>query len=182
MTFCAADFEVPSIRTRVFIIGAALGTPLPNEPEKTCKKPQDWKTIRSAWSGLPHLIDGGGQTVGAAAEEFAAGSLDAPIACAVLYNHQCQGGWRRWKTAPGKMEWDKPAPTVLCKPSDMWACRHPDQDRLVSVRELCRVQTFPDSLRIRGVLSSQYKQVGNSVPCKLGEAVGRELLKVLEAS
>jgi DNA (cytosine-5)-methyltransferase 1 len=52
---------------------------------------------------------------------------------------------------------------------------HPDQLRLVSLREGARLQAFPDRVRFTGPRRAQYEQVGNAVPPLLGYAVGRTL-------
>jgi len=49
---------------------------------------------------------------------------------------------------------------------------HPTQHRLISMREAARLQSFPDSYRFMGSLSSRYKQIGNAVPPLLARAVG----------
>jgi DNA (cytosine-5)-methyltransferase 1 len=43
------------------------------------------------------------------------------------------------------------------------------------MKELCRLQTFPDDIRIVGSRFSVQKQVGNAVPSLLGEVLGREI-------
>ena len=48
---------------------------------------------------------------------------------------------------------------------------HPKQDRLISMREAARLQSFTDRFRFLGSLSSRYKQIGNAVPPLLARAV-----------
>jgi DNA (cytosine-5)-methyltransferase 1 len=43
------------------------------------------------------------------------------------------------------------------------------------MRELCRLQTFPDDLTIQGNQQAIQKQVGNAVPSLLAEVLAREI-------
>ncbi len=52
---------------------------------------------------------------------------------------------------------------------------HPTQDRMISLREAARLQSFPDRYRFFGSKSSIYKQIGNAVPPLLARAVGQML-------
>lgn len=56
---------------------------------------------------------------------------------------------------------------------------HPNQPRGLSAREAARVQTFPDNFLIRGSQNKWYAQVGNAVPVKLAEFIGKEIIKYL---
>ena len=57
---------------------------------------------------------------------------------------------------------------------------HPEQHRVVSVRECARSQGFPDSYQLTGSILDKHRQVGNAVPPPLGLALGREILKALQ--
>ena len=56
---------------------------------------------------------------------------------------------------------------------------HPSQPRGLSSREAARVQTFPDSYVFRGSQNNWYAQIGNAVPVKLAEVIGRNIIKHL---
>ncbi|WP_322958369.1 DNA cytosine methyltransferase [Mycoplasmopsis felis] len=51
---------------------------------------------------------------------------------------------------------------------------------LINIRESARIQTFPDEWVFTGNISSQYKQIGNAVPCNLALEVGKEIYKSLK--
>lgn len=54
---------------------------------------------------------------------------------------------------------------------------HPEQTRVVSVRECARSQGFPDTYRFYGNILDKHRQVGNAVPPPMGRALGMEILK-----
>ena len=56
---------------------------------------------------------------------------------------------------------------------------HPTQARGLSAREAARVQTFPDDFLLRGSQNKWYAQVGNAVPVKLAEIIGKHIIKHL---
>ena len=57
---------------------------------------------------------------------------------------------------------------------------HPRQSRTLTVREAARLQTFPDDFRFSGPPSAAFKQIGNAVPVRLGENIGKSVLDSLE--
>ncbi len=79
-----------------------------------------------------------------------------------------------------RIGWDEPSLTLTCSPAQKQTERcHPDETRPFTVREYARIQTFPDEWRFMGSVSQQYKQIGNAVPCNLGEEIGYSLIKCL---
>ncbi|TXT55274.1 MAG: hypothetical protein BAJATHORv1_40185 [Candidatus Thorarchaeota archaeon] len=52
---------------------------------------------------------------------------------------------------------------------------HPDQDRLISLREGARLQSFPDDYRFLGSQTSMYKQIGNAVPPLLARSIAESI-------
>lgn len=82
----------------------------------------------------------------------------------------------------GRLHPDGIASTILTKCDPHWGTFiHPTQERIISVREAARLQTFPDRVRIFGSLVDQYKQVGNAVPPLLSKAIGLQIRKCLES-
>ena len=45
-------------------------------------------------------------------------------------------------------------------------------------RELARLQSFPDNFIFKGSKSNILIQLGNAVPCKLSEAIAKEVKKI----
>ncbi|MBS4032284.1 MAG: DNA cytosine methyltransferase [Clostridiales bacterium] len=79
----------------------------------------------------------------------------------------------------GRLALDGLSSTILTKCDPHWgAYFHPTQDRVISVREAARFQSFPDRFRFLGPRGEQYKQIGNAVPPLLAKAVGEEIIKI----
>jgi DNA (cytosine-5)-methyltransferase 1 len=79
-----------------------------------------------------------------------------------------------------RIGWDEPSLTLTCSPAQKQTERcHPEETRPFTVREYARIQTFPDNWKFIGSVSQQYKQIGNAVPCNLGEEIGYSIIKFL---
>lgn len=86
---------------------------------------------------------------------------------------------------------DLPSPTVTR--SGYRDFIHPTEDRMLTVRELARLQTFPDNWEICGVrldsysskrktTMTQFGQVGNAVPPTLAHALAQAIREQFFAS
>jgi DNA (cytosine-5)-methyltransferase 1 len=53
------------------------------------------------------------------------------------------------------------------------------QQRMISVREAARLQSFPDGFRFAGAMNAGFRQIGNAVPPLLALAIGKHLLSEL---
>ena len=79
-----------------------------------------------------------------------------------------------------RIGWDEPSLTLTCSPAQKQTERcHPEETRPFTVREYARIQTFPDDWKFMGSVSQQYKQIGNAVPCNLGQEIGYSVIKLL---
>ena len=79
-----------------------------------------------------------------------------------------------------RIGWDEPSLTLTCSPAQKQTERcHPDETRPFTIREYARIQTFPDNWAFAGSVSQQYKQIGNAVPCNLGQELGYSIVKFL---
>lgn len=109
------------------------------------------------------------------------------------------GTWRDWpeelvvachreetgKTFPsvyGRMEWDKPAPTMTTQCYGLGNGRfgHPEQDRAISLREAAILQSFPSDYAFVSSgekihLKTLGRLIGNAVPVALGRAIARSI-------
>jgi DNA (cytosine-5)-methyltransferase 1 len=81
-----------------------------------------------------------------------------------------------------RIGWDEPSLTLTCSPAQKQTERcHPEETRPFTVREYARIQTFPDDWKFTGSVSQQYKQIGNAVPCNLGQEIGYSIINFLNS-
>jgi DNA (cytosine-5)-methyltransferase 1 len=87
-------------------------------------------------------------------------------------------GDQRYDNRFGRLHWAGTFNTILSAAHPYWgAVFHPEQDRVISVRESARAQGFPDSVRFMGPMTSRYEQVGNAVPPPLAAAIVAAFLR-----
>jgi len=198
-TLNAVDYGVPQFRERVFIIGRIDGNE-PRVPERTVAKQV---TTGEAISDLDFLDSGETSTMYQKQPESLYQILmRGQVEYFDLRNHEAarhtkkvrerfslfkQGDtmnkipeeWRTKKLIVYRMEKDRPMRTVTTLPDDFI---HYSRNRILTVREYARLQSFPDHYVFYGPKSTgglrrrvdvpQYSQVGNAVPCLLAKAVG----------
>jgi DNA (cytosine-5-)-methyltransferase len=80
-----------------------------------------------------------------------------------------------------RLSFNQPSPTLVTVPTmPATDLIHPTQLRPLSIEEYARIQGFPDNWRFRGKLGEIYRQIGNAVPIKLGEAIGKTIINDIE--
>ena len=89
----------------------------------------------------------------------------------------------------GRLEWDQPSNTITTQFTGIGNGRfgHPEQNRALSLREGALLQTFPENYlftdpKVGGnyPIAQVALQIGNAVPPKLGEIIGKSILEHLE--
>lgn len=72
---------------------------------------------------------------------------------------------------------DKPAPTIDTGHRHHF---HYKYNRVPTVRECARLQSFPDDFKFLGNKTQQFRQVGNAVPPLMAQAIAEQVKKMLE--
>lgn len=181
----AVDYGVPQIRERLFVIAARDGTefrfPRPTHfavPEgELCLDPDSRQ--RTAWDALADVPLQDGEDL-ALRGKWADLVPSIPEGWNYLWHTERGGGrplfgWRRryWSFLL-KLAKTRPSWTIQAQPGPAIGPFHWESRRL-SMRELCRLQTFPDDVRVLGSRASVQRQVGNAVPSLLAEVLAREI-------
>jgi DNA (cytosine-5)-methyltransferase 1 len=176
-TINAADFGAPQIRKRVFVVAARDGaTFIPPSPTHG----EDREPYLTAWDAIGDLenigIDESVRPKGRWADLLSS----IPEGENYLWHTDRGGGQpifgfrtRFWsfllKLSPKKPSWTIPAQPGPSTGPFHW------NSRLLSVRELARLQTFPEDYVFAGSRQLAQKQIGNAVPPLIAEIIGREI-------
>ena len=106
----------------------------------------------------------------------------------ILECHKKKGG-KTYGSVYGRMEWDKPSPTMTTQCTGLGNGRfgHPDQDRAISAREAALLQTFPISYKFfpdeeSVSITKASRYIGNAVPPKLGETIAQSVINFIKNS
>lgn len=84
---------------------------------------------------------------------------------------------RNYNAAFKRMNSKLPSSTIDCGHRNYF---HYIENRVPTVRESARIQSFPDRFEFVGSKTSQYTQVGNAVPPLLAKAIGEKIRNLLE--
>ena len=199
---CAADYGVPQMRKRLVFMGvrADLGVPIFPEPVFT---PDNYITCRQAISDLPSReCELGEECDKYSQEPISDYQKKMRGTSEVLYNHVAtahkqfvkdtialvpEGG--NWKALPQgvgesrnfheawtRYDGNKPSRTIDTGHRNHF---HYQYNRVPTVRENARLQSFPDDFVFLGNKTQQNRQVGNAVPPLLGFHLGKALMKII---
>jgi len=87
-----------------------------------------------------------------------------------------------WSGVYGRAPWDGIFKTTITDPEPLGKqgqVLHPEQNRLLSVREYARSQGFGDDFGFSGTIRDKHREIGNAVPPPLGKAIGLEIRKAV---
>lgn len=184
----SADYGAPQVRGRVFVIAHREGHPFSFPRATHSAVPEQdllgaTEPYRTAWDAIGDLGNPSNEDL-AVRGKWAELLPSIPEGSNYLH-HTSKGdgmplfGWRRrYWTFLLKLAKNRPSWTIQAQPGPAIGPFHWSNRRL-SVRELCRLQTFPDSVKVMGGRLSTQKQLGNAVPSLLAEVVGRAIREQL---
>lgn len=198
----AADYGVPQLRRRVFVVGRRDGEKF-EFPEPThsgwSEHSRTFDTTKlphvssaEAFSGLPRLARvSDDEIVDGSYGELAA---EVPPGQNYLWHTERYGGrdhfeWRsRYWTFLLRLDPNRPSTTLQAQPGPWVGPFHWEnvitasgeaRARRLRANEMLRLMSFPDDFRIAGSRADVQRQLGNAVPLELGKAVVRALMTQL---
>lgn len=196
----ASDYGVPQNRRRIVFVGLK-GKKQFQFPEPTHENTKI--TVREAISDLPLLNkELGSEEMEYPPKQFSAYQELMKNGSKKLYNHVASQhikqtvdiialvpeggnykslpkhlqGMRNFHVAWTRLHRDKSSSTIDTGHRHHF---HPTANRVPTVREAARIQSFPDTFKFLGTKTSQYQQVGNAVPPLLAAAIGKKLIQYL---
>ncbi len=187
----AADFGVPQVRPRLFIVGAPVGSPQPQLPDPT--HTGMWERRMSGGGTTPHVTAGQaltdlqcepepGEVLGGQYAHLLPG---IPPGENYLYYTAERGHpeplfkWRsRYWSFLLKLDPKRPSPTIQAQPGPNVGPFHWENRRL-RVGEIKRLFTFPDEFELVGTRASIQAQLGNAVPPLLAERVAEQVFAAI---
>lgn len=180
----AADYGVPQIRQRFFIVGTLDGEfswPVPTHADPAAEGSLlPWETAGSVLRDLDteenasddgHVAGGKHHDL---LEQIPPG--DNYLFFTAKRGHpDPQFEWRkRYWSFLLKLSPDMPSWTIQARRSNNMGPFH-WRSRILRIEEVKRIQTFPDDWFLAGNVEQQWRQVGNAVPPRLAQALGVQL-------
>lgn len=161
MTLCAADYYTPQKRERVIFIGNRKG--LKNYHPKPILQPSQYITTGTAIADLMDMPEN-------KAFNHVPTKHRPDMAQRMLELPEGQSLYKGYSDAWKKCPWNEASCTI--KENHGGVNIHPKLPRVLTAREMARLQSFPDDFIFEGPKNKQLVQIGNAVPPLLGKAIG----------
>ena len=165
----SADYDVPQKRERVIFIANRIGKK--NYHPAPLLESDSYITTKEAIGDLVKMKDN-------------------PKFNHVRTNHNDDMKERLAKVPEGKSLYDKYSDSWKKCPWNEASCTikenhggvniHPIEPRVITVREMARLQSFPDNFIFKGTKSKQMVQIGNAVPPLLAKAIALAIKKAIK--
>ena len=196
-TVYCPDYGIPQSRHRLVLLASKLA---PINLIKPTHNKENYITVRDAISQLPPIQAGEKNSK----DILHISSKLSKLNMQRMLNSKPGGSWRDWPecliaechkkssgntygSVYGRMEWDKPAPTITtqCYGFGNGRFGHPEQNRALTLREAAILQSFPNNYKfVKDGSNFSMRQIGtligNAVPVKLGEIIGKSIIKHIE--
>jgi DNA (cytosine-5)-methyltransferase 1 len=181
----AAGYGVPQQRERVFMIGSRDGLPF-HFPEPTYGTREEFQlgkssvAFRTAWDAIGDLEEVAPAESTSLSGKWADLVSSIPEGQNYLWHTSRGGGeplfgWRtRYWSFLLKLAKDQPSWTIQAQPGPAIGPFH-WKNRRLTAKELCRLQTFPDSLVFDCGRTDIQRMLGNAVPSLVTEVLGWEI-------
>lgn len=197
----AADYGVPQMRRRLVFVGIKNNKPFDFDKDLikthgpgTGKK---YITIEDALSDLPKIEPAQEANKYRTPPKSEYQKLMRQKNNTVIFNHKAPNHPKEViekikNTEPGKpiypkfkqrirLSWDIQSPTQVSggiRPQFQFG--HPESARGLSIRERCRIQSFPDDFIVEGGTVQGRVQTGNAVPPLLAKAIAKAVKKYIK--
>ncbi|WP_407397859.1 DNA cytosine methyltransferase [Anaerovibrio sp.] len=200
----ACDYGVPQMRKRLIFMGIRKDCGMPSFPKPLFgpETERPYRTCRDAISDLPTRVDSLGEEIDKySGEPITEYQKLMRKDCDILHNHVAtahkdfvietiaqvpEGGnykdlpagvgeSRKFHMAWTRLDGNAPARTVDTGHRNLF---HYELNRVPTVRESARIQSFPDDFVFTGSRTKQNRQVGNAVPPILGQVLGKKMLEI----
>ena len=184
----AADFGVPQIRQRFFMLASKVGDiPFPEETHAKSAPPGLFDASKLPWVTCGDVLEDLDTEENADdTGHFAGGKhhqllKEIPPGDNYLFFTEKRGHpspifeWRsRYWSFLLKLSPDLPSWTIQARRSNNMGPFH-WRNRILRIPEIKRLQTFPDDWIIDGKIDEQWRQIGNAVPPRLSEQIGLQI-------
>lgn len=191
------DYGIPQNRRRLVMLASKLGEIKLIAPTH---KPENYKTVKMAIGNLESIKAG----TSSRKDRLHKSAALSEVNIKRIKKSVPGSSWRDWdenlradchrKESGGtysavyaRMEWNKPSPTITTQFFSFGTGRfgHPEQDRAISIREGAILQTFPRKYKFIPSttpvgLKRLGRYIGNAVPVRLGEIIGKSIIKHFE--